>query len=390
MPQFDLEDRTTFYKGTTDNLVVGPEKPVPGSPGWHRAVSGSVVSGSQEFKASTLATDYLFKTTRPFARSGTVRFVRLSSATQIIQDSVPPSIFELFLAGSGSGSHAAYSSGEFGGNETFLKMIFALDAQPLTASNGYRLNNIEWSYSFPYEKKYQQLAVNASLGNDVALEWLDNGGSFVSLSTTRQLDPLKVAICTSVSGVVPGGAKKTVFNNYFDVRGYYDTTTLTFISTSYVGTFASDIEAAKLVFGVNPKPASVLDAGLGLAEYTSSYCTGSTIEGWRYGLYNGVPTKFSAVFRRDRYGQLSDMLQQRIYTKTFNNPEVGGLFDAEGGINFLSGAALSGEVNEYLTASIYKGIDVENAYVVNPYGSGIYDKEYRASQPWHDDDRRLR
>jgi len=63
--------------------------------------------------------------------------------------------------------------------------------------------------------------------------------------------------------------------------------------------------------------------------------------------------------------------------------------DTDGGINFISGSALSGESNNWLTASIYQSTNVTAAYTVNPYGSGIFDKEYRASQPWHDDDPRV-
>ena len=40
--------------------------------------------------------------------------------------------------------------------------------------------------------------------------------------------------------------------------------------------------------------------------------------GWKYGLMNCQKTKTSAVFRSDRYGQLRDMLEQRAYTKFFD------------------------------------------------------------------------
>jgi hypothetical protein len=83
------------------------------------------------------------------------------------------------------------------------------------------------------------------------------------------------------------------------------------------------------------------------------------------------------------------MLEQRPYTKSFTSNIYEGPLDTNGGINFISGSALVGESNNYLTASIYQATDVAAAYGVNPYGSGIFDREYRASQPWHDDDSRL-
>lgn len=42
------------------------------------------------------------------------------------------------------------------------------------------------------------------------------------------------------------------------------------------------------------------------------------IRGWKYGLVSGFPTHSKCIFRRDRYGQLRDMLEQRQYTKFIN------------------------------------------------------------------------
>lgn len=42
------------------------------------------------------------------------------------------------------------------------------------------------------------------------------------------------------------------------------------------------------------------------------------IKGWKYGIYNGLPTHSKAIFRRGRYGQFRDMLEQRPFTKYVN------------------------------------------------------------------------
>jgi hypothetical protein len=44
---------------------------------------------------------------------------------------------------------------------------------------------------------------------------------------------------------------------------------------------------------------------------------GPLIRGWKYGVISGLPTYSSAVFNRSRYGQLRDMLEQRLDTKFF-------------------------------------------------------------------------
>lgn len=39
------------------------------------------------------------------------------------------------------------------------------------------------------------------------------------------------------------------------------------------------------------------------------------IRGWKYGLYSGFPVYTHAVFRRNKFGQFRDMLEQRLFTK---------------------------------------------------------------------------
>lgn len=58
----------------------------------------------------------------------------------------------------------------------------------------------------------------------------------------------------------------------------------------------------------------------GSAEIYKSYVFGVSpvIRGWKYGLFSGFPTHSKAVFRRGRFGQFRDMLEQRQYTKFIN------------------------------------------------------------------------
>ena len=59
----------------------------------------------------------------------------------------------------------------------------------------------------------------------------------------------------------------------------------------------------------------------GTAQAYSSYQFGLSpvIRGWKYGLYSGFTAHSKATFRRDRFGQFRDMLEQRIYTKFIND-----------------------------------------------------------------------
>jgi hypothetical protein len=52
------------------------------------------------------------------------------------------------------------------------------------------------------------------------------------------------------------------------------------------------------------------------------------IRGWKYGLISGLPHHTKVIFRRGRYGQFRDMLEQRQYTKFVNSNVSPTDFDA--------------------------------------------------------------
>lgn len=112
---------------------------------------------------------------------------------------------------------------------------------------------------------------------------------------------------------------------------------------------------------------------------------GPQLRGWKYGLYSGINTPTSAVWRRGRYGQFRDMLEQRIFTKyilieqpdPYSYPRKGIKRTVDGPVkvNFVSGSAIYADTIDYVTAT-------NPSY--NPYDSGIYDTEYRSGQPFFD------
>ena len=406
MPIYDVENRFSYYKSYSDNIMSGSALPTLGSSTWDRGVIGSVVSGSEEYKGATLLSDYTLKKENPFFRSGETRYLRLSSNSQTIKDTITPNIFELYSTGTyGAGKVIKSSLYPFDySSPFFIKMIFSLDGSQITGSDGGRVNNTEFCLSQPFEKKY----LGVSEREFSAVEFFNrnfNSNKFIYIEQqtlspmyqagviTSYLDSLQYFALATSTGKGPGIVR---VNNFIDITGYY-TSSLNFgvepppnfHSQLIIGTFNNLFYAKKIIFGIKP---------IGLSKFLSTTVSGNIqhtsslgvqIEGWKYGLYNGVPTNFSAVFRQNHYGQFRDMLEQRIYTATYNNPQIGGPMDANGGIKFISGSALAGESNNELTASIYAANNVTEAYRVNPYGSGIFDTLYRASQPWHADDTRI-
>lgn len=107
---------------------------------------------------------------------------------------------------------------------------------------------------------------------------------------------------------------------------------------------------------------------------------GPTPAGYRYGLLNVQGQSTKAVFRRDRYGQNRDMLEQRRNSKFFlSTGEAGtvGTSNAAITISFLSGSTSAQRAETYQAAS--------EEVSFNRKDSGIYDFEYKAGQPFYDD-----
>ena len=396
MPIYDVENRYSYYKTYSDNILVGSPKPTIGSSVWERGVSGSVVSGSTEWKAATLLSDYLYEKNNPFFRSGEVRYLRLNSSTQTLKDSITPNIVDIFLTGSYGNGTLIYGSGQtIGVFGPGIRLKVSVDGAGLGATN------TEWFVSSPFEKKYQGVRdYNYNLIAPITVPYSEVFVVTPSIplpdlaTVDYQLTPIAAE---DVRFVLYLENKEYGIDIYQDQTGSYNGSIFTNSGEEnyFIPTLQNKTLAQKLFFGINTKPlgrrslqySTVLPNTILVDRY--NFCTGSIIQGWKYGLYNGLPTNFSAVFRQNHYGQFRDMLEQRIYTKTYNNPEVGGPMDANGGISFISGSALTGESDNWLTASIYGGTNVDEAYRVNPYGSGIYDIEYRASQPWHAEDTRI-
>ena len=398
MPIYDVENRFSYYNSYSDNIMSGSALPTLGSSTWDRGVIGSVVSGSEEWRASIIYSDYLFKISSSFFRSGEVRYLRLSSNNQAIEDSITPDIVEIYKTGSfGSGSFMDRGYGA-------PTLLFSFDGKEITGSNLQRVNNTEWVHSYPFEKKYSAVTrtIKDSYGFNreyVLDETTDNiymAGDNVRVISNKNNIFLQSTYVGPTNKIGPIAATNSSFQkvslNIIDKSGYVNSTTNLFVDVAYYGVFGDNIiNIKRFIFGINATPVLYFSSPVQVgsnSNYNSVGVIGYNSEGWKYGIYNGLPTNFSAVFRQNHYGQFRDMLEQRIYTATYNNPQIGGPMDANGGIKFISGSSLAGESNNKLTASIYAADNVTEAYRVNPYGSGIFDTLYRASQPWHADDTR--
>ena len=111
------------------------------------------------------------------------------------------------------------------------------------------------------------------------------------------------------------------------------------------------------------------------------------IRGWKYGLYSGLNTRTHAVWRRGKFGQYRDMLEQRLFTRyqlleqsnpyynAKNNLPIKRTVDGPIEISYVTSSLIYSQSIDYMTAT-------NPAY--NPYDSGIYDIYYRSGQPFFD------
>ena len=108
---------------------------------------------------------------------------------------------------------------------------------------------------------------------------------------------------------------------------------------------------------------------------------GPILRGFRYGLINANPTNLKTVFRRDRFGQFRDMLEQKPYTKIFlppgNENVNSNVLSAPISVVFVTGSTA------YARAQIYASASAPTDF--NPTDSGIYDYECKSGQPFFDD-----
>lgn len=429
MPQFEIENRAAYYKSYTDLILSGSPTPTINGVSWGRGDLTSKVSGSTDpgtdprYKYSSnpnalvsfdsFAREY----TSPFFDRGDVRNVRIASKNLLVEDSRMPDILDLHSTGAFGAGHSIWR----GPSGNRLIVLFGKDQNPVTASTPVtpipvgRVNNIEFCYSFPFEKKYEYVSKTQKTNQIFTPTYRTNTTITNSPWYIPNIDlPIIPLVAQKVNlqnynyvtvGLTSGSGS---IEYYDDVRGYYSSSPPdgtpfsgtpgnifnvpstegfvgSFLGDGYVGNSAVYGIKVKSIYKIKDNP-NVPTSADDWNFYGSFY---PTIEGWKYGIYNGIPTKFSAVYRRGRYGQCRDMLEQRIYTKSFNRGVLESPFDTNGGVNFISGSALAGESDMYLTSSIYAATNMIEAYRVNPYGSGLFDVECRSSQPWFDNDPRV-
>ena len=301
-------------------------------------------------------------------RAGFLRGFKAVDSNETLFDSMTPGIDELMSRDNIFALDPGYGDGGFNAKSGVVVL-----AHPslVTSSDDYDYSNScwhKWMASYPFEPRYSGLARYEGFKTGLSLKAVS--GSFVS-----GLKPIKHVWLANNSNTIRGyrdadAAQEdflNMLNNIEKPRLFLD---------SSANTIASRPQPYNINFSVvtdesgEGPPGEVIDAldfagkflgtkigprskyffsrlffGTGDGTYrfpklpywknifvepgqgfdlneTFPVTRGVIIRGFKYGLANVVPTRTSAIFRRDRFGHFRDQLEQRLFTKTYTKDDA--------------------------------------------------------------------
>lgn len=265
-------------------------------------------------------------------RDGNSRIVNHFDSTERIYDSLMPSISECFKA-DGTGIWMVISSSlgasiRLTSADTNGYIIFDQQGENLS-NDALKLRNGNWTKAFPYESRYSTAPRQKYVEN-----------SFVATQRYEFASGSVVVIEPTVVNNIFIGTRGPGKDGAFDID-YFWFTDVNLAATGTFGHFVTGSmlsdDIVKILYGYGDRNNCRISVGSGNRTGTNNwpdhreldefdptfvavehyYAFGPIIRGWKYGVYSGLPSFTKATFRRNRFGQLRDMLEQRLTTKFF-------------------------------------------------------------------------
>jgi hypothetical protein len=243
-------------------------------------------------------------------KAGTIRNIRIFSDSERFFDSLVPNVSECVIK---SGGEIFCAPGVIGGGAGVISfnrgvLPYTVDEEPIAEG---------WIDDFPFSPKYSGIARTKNIEK-----------SFIA---TKQFDSMSATFFatkkqTKIACIVDYAKRDNSFaGSPFDNENGIGREYVTFADTIGGGTNLnlSTKDITKILFGfgdltstIESSPSSYYyKAGSNKFANCRRFIGGTAyspvIRGWKYGLINGLPMYSSAVFRRDRYGQLRDILEKR-------------------------------------------------------------------------------
>lgn len=324
LDQFDVESELLFYESMFESYITGSlvTKSSDTSTGASGKTVTKLLTGSRGKVFSKL--DWIDNPT-PFLKAdgtntlysqyfdssqyyaGDVTKSRHVSVTERVYDSMLPGIEDVMSAD----GKILYRV-----NDIAYVALNSIQSIPTVMS---ATSNFTWSYAFPYESRYSALKRYTDIAKSFQTKYVLSFPNLVR-STTKLHSG--ITIFTSFNSgsrsnapdglewsdvIMPltAGSTVTAMSQNDSVRTFY----------GYAKSFSRCRVLSTTVVGYNGMPKFGAETDVVTSRHIA---VRPIIEGWKYGIFNGLPTYSSAVWRRNRFGQFRDMLEQRFDTKFFN------------------------------------------------------------------------
>lgn len=369
LDQYEVEYDGLYYGGIYDDYVSGSLITVKSVNNQSTLVQGSrgrvfskFFARNQPAPASSPVTDYevitnpskAFRLQPWYERVGNVKVVSHKCSSERYYDSMMPSITDCIRIE--NADITVFDPAEFGvliNSASFEHDIGIVSLNQRGNPNDpttppWLLQRVPWAFTFPYEPKYlgltrMQDANSLLYANKM---WTPSTNAHVQIPP-RKLNTLVPVIGgggpydyqlpgMSAGASGPFDAEATILamdvNLYKQPYGYPLTGGLGIEDFTKIFFGYGDRKSMRYqnynttygwiqASGTSGYPNSISFREYGATNGSSGNATvglSPIIRGWKYGIYNGLPTFSKAVFRTNRFGQVRDMLEQRQYTKFYN------------------------------------------------------------------------
>lgn len=229
------------------------------------------------------------------------RYAEANSNTERFYDSLVPPINDIISRGR---YYARLYAWPLFGTTTREVIVLNLDSNDYAFGYYGHVSN-DWSRAFPFEPTYSGLTrstIQRFYARNIlsSLWYYHFWGRYYTLE-----DNIVVKVGTSPYQLQVGidqinpGAERIGLKNDVAMKLIYG-----------IGDFNNCYNYVNKTYGAVDRPRMIENV------FTNSYA-GVEIRGWKYGLINGTPQHTKTIWRRDKYGQYRDMLEQRLDTKFF-------------------------------------------------------------------------
>lgn len=366
LDQFDVEARSSYCGSSTDDYITGSlltRRSLGGKSFFVEGSRGKVFSKylarSQAVPAETPYTGYeaTFNTSKAFRlqpwfeRVGNDRVVQATSTAERYYDSMMPSPRSCFKVNGAqifvlaAGSLLEYA-GPYNVGRPGVGYMFFNSYGPAVG-----IYDDTWTWSYPFEPRYSRATRELNLKSIMTSNSRYDQGAGTAVKINKQTLTDLIFVNRGNYGFSRGTPGNSPVNNSYeswtDVNLSSNTTPLTTGSMTFddmakalfgfgdannvayrdlvadgltfIGSSSNDVEPQP-IYGGNHLPEFRQNQYFPSSEVQTAQ--GPIIRGWKYGVISGVPLFSKCYYRRGRYGQMRDMLEQRPYTKYYITEDV--------------------------------------------------------------------